>query len=132
MRELIRAEFAALGGVRQDPLTRRLVGPNSAVPVLMGGGAQILNAATAGQDSGWVVYTPGMRLSYALDSGSATTTFSVDISADGQTSLGQAYTGSWASSTAAESSGPIWLTNPQARYIRVNVLSGGPISFNSF
>lgn len=132
MRDLIRAEFVAFGGVRQDPLTKRLVGPSSAIPVLAGAGGQILSGATAGQDSGWVVYTPGMRLTYALDSGSTSTTFSVDISADGSTSLGQAYTGSWASSTAAESSGPIWLTNPQAKYIRINVLSGGPISFNSF
>ncbi len=102
------------------------------VPSLVSGaGVSLLSAASAGQDSGWLTYYPGMRLAYALDSGSATTTFSVDISADGSTSLGQAFSGTWASTTA-EISPPIWLTNPAARYIRFNVLSGGPLSVIKF
>lgn len=99
--------------------------------LVSGAGVSVLSAASAGQDSGWIAYTPGMRLAYALDSGSTTTTFSVDISNDGSTSLGQAFTGTWASTTA-EISPPIWLTNTQARYIRFNVLSGGPLSVIRF
>jgi hypothetical protein len=102
-----------------------LLGPVS------GAGNPVISAAAAGQDSGWIPYVPGMRLAYALDSGSTTTTFSVDISNDGVTSLGQAFTGTWASTTA-EISPPIWLTNTQARYIRFNVLSGGPLSVIRF
>lgn len=94
-------------------------------------GDWILNGATAGQDSGWVPYFPGMRLAYALDSGTTSTTFSVDISADGSASLGQAFTGTWASSTAYEISPPIWLNNQSARFIRFNVLTGGPLSVKS-
>ena len=56
--------------------------------LVSGAGVSVLSAASAGQDSGWIAYTPGMRLAYALDSGSTTTTFSVDISNDGSTSLG--------------------------------------------
>ena len=99
--------------------------------LVSGAGNPVISAATAGQDSGWIPYTPGMRLAYALDSGSTTTTFSVDISNDGSTSLGQAFTGTWATTTA-EISPPIWLTNTQARYIRFNVLSGGPLSVIRF
>lgn len=115
--------FLAIGGIRRDPLTKLLVGPDGPI----GAGVQILNSGTAGQDSGWVPYETGMRLAYALDSGTALTTFSVDISADGVTSLGQAYTGTWASTTA-EISMPIWLTNPAARFIRFNVVTAGPLS----
>jgi hypothetical protein len=99
--------------------------------LVSGAGNPVISAAAAGQDSGWIPYVPGMRLAYALDSGSTTTTFSVDISADGSTSLGQAFTGTWASTTA-EISPPIWLTNTRARYIRFNVLSGGPLSVIRF
>jgi hypothetical protein len=99
--------------------------------LVSGAGNPVISAAAAGQDSGWIPYVPGMRLAYALDSGSTTTTFSVDISNDGVTSLGQAFTGTWASTTA-EISPPIWLTNTQARYIRFNVLSGGPLSVIRF
>lgn len=99
--------------------------------LVSGAGTPVLNGANAGQDSGWVPYAPGMRLAYALDSGSTSTTFSVDISADGSTSLGQAFTGTWASTTA-EISPPIWLSNPAARFIRFNVLTGGPLSVVRF
>ena len=94
-------------------------------------GPWILEGATAGQNSGWVPYATGMRLAYALDSGTTATTFSVDISADGSTSLGQAFTGTWASSSAYEITPPIWLSNYAARFIRFNVLSGGPLSVRS-
>lgn len=114
--------------VTQDRITGQQYAGDAPVS---GAGTQIVNAGTAGSDSGWVVYTPGMRLAYALDSGSTTTTFSVDISADASTSLGQAFSGTWASTTA-EISPPIYLTNPAARYIRFNVLSGGPLSVIRF
>ena len=90
----------------------------------------VLNAATAGQNSGWIPYVPGMRLSYALDSGSTSTAFSIDISENGSTSLGQAFTGTWASSVKYEITPPIYLTNQAARFIRFNVLGGGPLSVN--
>lgn len=89
---------------------------------------EILSAANAGASSAWVPYVAGMRLAYALDSGSTSTQFSVDISADGITSLGQAFTGSWASSSVAEITPPLYLTNPQVAFIRFNVISGGPLS----
>jgi len=90
----------------------------------------ILNGATAGQDSGWIPYIPGMRLAYALDSGSTSTNFSVDASAssDGSTLPWQAFTGTWSSSSAYEISPPIYLSNQAARFIRFNVLTGGPLS----
>ena len=106
-------------------------GADMRLDLVSGAGTPILNGASAGQDSGWVAYTPGMRLAYALDSGSTSTNFSVDISADGSTSLGQAFTGTWAATTA-EISPPIWLTNTQARFIRFNVLTGGPLSVIRF
>lgn len=121
-------------GIRKEvPVTQdQISGQQFAGPApVSGAGAPVLDAGTAGSSSGWIAYTPGMRLAYALDSGSASTTFSVDISADGATSIGQAFTGTWASTTA-EISPPIWLTNPQARYIRFNVLSGGPLSVIRF
>lgn len=92
-------------------------------------GVWILNGASAGQDSGWLsLIGGGFRLSYALDSGTASTTFSVDISADGSTSLGQAFTGTWASSTAYEDTGQRLVSNVAAKFFRFNVLSGGPLS----
>jgi hypothetical protein len=91
-------------------------------------GDGVLDAASAGQSSAWFGYVPGMRLAYALDSGTTSTTFSIDFSADGVTSLGQAFTGTWASSTVAEITPPLYLTNPQARFLRFNVLTGGPLS----
>jgi hypothetical protein len=111
-----------------DPATGQAYGNGAPVS---GAGVPILNAATAGQDSGWITYYPGMRLAYALDSGSTSTTFSVDISNDGATSLGQAFTGTWAATTS-EISPPLYLTNTQARYIRFNVLTGGPLSVIKF
>lgn len=89
---------------------------------------EILSAASAGASSAWIPYQAGMRLAYALDSGSTSTQFSIDFSADGITSLGQAFTGTWASSSVAEITPPLYLTNPQAAFIRFNVTSGGPLS----
>ncbi len=123
-------EWKGIGGteVVYDPAN----GSSSAggSPVL-GAGVPVLDAATAGTSSAWIPYVPGMRLAYALDSGSTSTNFSVDISADGSTSLGQAFTGTWANTTA-EISPPIWLSNPAARFIRFNVLTGGPLSVIRF
>ena len=96
-------------------------------------GAVILSGATAGQDSGWQPLTGGaFRLAYALDSGSTTTTFSVDISADGVTSLGQAFTGTWASSSQWEDTQRREVSNVTAKFFRFNVLSGGPLSVIRF
>lgn len=91
--------------------------------------AAILNGASAGADSGWLPLSANPeRFVYQLDSGTTTTTFSVDISADGSTSLGQAFTGTYASSTVAEITFPIMFSNPLAKFFRWNVLSGGPLS----
>lgn len=90
---------------------------------------QILTGASAGQNSGWLPIAPfPERLFWQLDSGTTATQFTIDISADGATSLGQAFTGTWAASTAGEFSPPLLFTNPQARYFRVTVVSGGPLS----
>ena len=107
--------------------------PLSAAEVLAlraaaGGDKTLLSGASAGTSSAWVPYIAGMRLAWQLDSGTTSTTFSIDISVDGVTSLGQAYTGVWASSTVAEISPPLYLSNPLARFIRFNVLTGGPLS----
>lgn len=89
----------------------------------------ILNGASAGSDSGWLSISKAPeRFAYQLDSGSTATTFSVDISADGVSSLGQAFTGTWASSVLAEITFPIMFSNPLAKFFRWNVLSGGPLS----
>jgi hypothetical protein len=88
---------------------------------------EIVSGASAGTSSLWIPYAAGMRLAYALDSGTTATTFSLDISVDGTTSLGQAFTGTWASTTA-EITPPIWLTNPNVRFLRFNVLTGGPLT----
>jgi len=91
--------------------------------------AVILNGATAGQDTGWLpVSSSPERFVYQLDSGTTTTTFSVDISADGVTSLGQAFTGTWSSSALAEITFPIMFSHPLAKFFRWNVVSGGPLS----
>ncbi len=93
----------------------------------------ILSAASAGSDSGWLPIAPSPeRLLYQLDSGSTTTGFAVDISADGATSLGQAFTGTWASSTTAYITGLISYSNPLATYFRVTVTSGGPLSMQRY
>lgn len=92
-------------------------------------GDWILEGAVAGRDSGWLpLIGGGFRLAYALDSGTTSTTFSVDISADGVASLAQAFTGSWASSTLYEDTGERLVSNVNAKYFRFNVLSGGPLS----
>jgi hypothetical protein len=106
------------------------IGPDGQV---VGGGAlarvNILDNANAGTSTAWLpIAAYPERLAYQLDSGSAATTFSVDISADGVTSLGQAFTGTWARSDLAELTPPLMFSNPQARFFRFNVLSGGPLS----
>lgn len=93
----------------------------------------ILSGASAGDSTGWLPISPAPeRLMYQLDSGSASTQFAVDISADGVTSLGQAFTGSWASSTTAHITAPISFSNPLARFFRVTVMAGGPLSMRRF
>ena len=93
----------------------------------------ILSGASAGDSTGWLPISPAPeRLMYQLDSGSASTQFAVDISADGVTSLGQAFTGSWASSTTARITAPISFSNPLARFFRVTVMAGGPLSMQRF
>lgn len=94
-----------------------------------GAGVFILNGAVAGQDSGWLPLSGSkVRFAYALDSGSTTTTFSVDISSDGSTSLGQAFSGTWASSTQWEDTLERPISNVAATHFRFNVLTGGPLS----
>lgn len=94
-------------------------------------GVPILAGASAGADSGWLpINAAPERFAYQLDSGSTTTTFSIDISADGVTSLGQAFTGTWASSSSAEITPQIMFSNPLAKFFRWNVVSGGPLSVN--
>jgi len=94
-------------------------------------GVPILAGASAGADSGWLpINAAPERFAYQLDSGSTTTTFSIDISADGATSLGQAFTGTWASSSSAEITPQIMFSNPLAKFFRWNVVSGGPLSVN--
>jgi len=90
----------------------------------------IINGGVAGSKSGWIPKSPfSERLAYALDSGSTTTTFSIDISDDGITSLAQAFTGSYASSSLIEVTPPLSFSNPLAKYYQVNILTGGPITF---
>lgn len=90
---------------------------------------QILAGASAGANSGWLpISGHPERFLYQLDSGTTATTFSVDISADGVSSLGQAFTGTWSSSTVAEITPPLMFSNPQAKFFRWNVVSGGPLS----
>lgn len=106
----------------------RTGGVPAAVQALVSG-AWILDGASAGQSTAWLpLIGGGFRLAYALDSGTTTTGFSVDISADGVTSLGQAFTGSWASSTVFEDTGQRLVSNVNATHFRFNVLSGGPLS----
>jgi hypothetical protein len=104
---------------------------------LSGGGSgssgakqEILSGASAGTNSGWLpVAAYAERLAYSLDSGTTSTTFSVDFSADGVTSLGQAFTGSYASSSIAEVTPPILFSDIRAKFFRITVNTGGPISF---
>lgn len=113
-----------------DPLTggNSLVLPGGTLESV-GARQPILLGASAGADSGWLPLSKSPeRFVYQLDSGTTTTTFSVDISADGSTSLGQAFTGTYASSTVAEITFPIMFSNPLAKFFRWNVVSGGPLS----
>ena len=97
--------------------------------VSIGARQPVLNGASAGTDSGWLPLAQAPeRFAYQLDSGTTTTGFSVDISADGSTSLGQAFTGTWSSSTVAEITFPIMFSNPLAKFFRWTVMSGGPLS----
>lgn len=116
--------------VSTNPLTGMATGINAGGTVFnIARGTPILNGASAGADSGWLPLSDAPeRFMYQLDSGTTTTTFSVDISADGVTSLGQAFTGTWASSTLAEITPPIMFSNPLAKFFRWNVVSGGPLS----
>lgn len=99
----------------------RFVSPASRLPILSG--------ASAGQSTTWLaVSNAPERFAYQLDSGSTATTFSIDISADGVNSLGQAFTGTWARSDLAEITPPIMFSNPLAKFFRWNVVSGGPLS----
>lgn len=117
-----------------DPASGRILGyrgPRDTERPDIGSPARelILNAASAGVDSGWLPISPAPeRLVYQLTSGSTSTGFTVDISADGATSLGQAFTGTWARSDLACITGLISYSNPLARFFRVTVTSGGPIS----
>lgn len=89
----------------------------------------ILSGASAGTSTAWLSISDAPeRFAYQLDSGSTTTTFSVDVSADGSTSLGQAFTGTYASSSVAEITPLIMFSAPTAKYFRWNVLTGGPLS----
>lgn len=120
-----------VGGVRskRNPVTGGvgLLIDGKAVNVLPR--TPILAGASAGADSGWLPMSAAPeRFAYQLDSGSTATTFSVDISADGVSSLGQAFTGTYASSTVAEITFPIMFSNPLAKFFRWTVLSGGPLS----
>lgn len=102
----------------------------------------ILNGANVGASSAWVPFAPGQRIAYALDSGTTSTTATVDYSFDGGASVaGQAYTISYASSTAFEvgallvSAYFIGLVNAAKQagaftgyFFRVTVTGGGPLS----
>lgn len=95
------------------------------------GRVDVLNGATAGQSSAWLrIGLFPERYAYQLDSGSTSTQYAIDISEDGATSLGQAFTGTWARSDLAYITGLISYSNPRAKYFRVTVISGGPLSFS--
>lgn len=100
-----------------------------------GGGAAapkvpILQAASAGDSTEWLPIAPyPERLAYSLDTGSTATSFTIDVSENGSTSLGQAFTGSWASSAQAEITYPLLFSDVRARYFKITVTSGGPITF---
>ena len=122
-------------GFDYDDEGKKIVGtanPNSTAGVPLPNRQLVLSGAYAGDSSDWLPIVPyGERLAYALDSGSTTTTFSIDVSADGgATTLAQAFTGSYASSSVAEVTYPILFSALTATHFRINVLSGGPISFN--
>ena len=124
---MITADYSDAGKQGFSPAGAGLNGQQSAA---VSPRSNILSGANAGTDSGWLLIGPhAERLLYQLDSGSVSTGFSIDISADGITSLGQAWTGTYNSSTVAEFSFPLWFSNPLAKYFRVTVTSGGPISF---
>lgn len=124
MPELTEAEMLAARLAAQDTATDDRLGE-----IGLSTKKQILSAASAGQNSGWVPISPNLeRLFYQLDSGTTSTQFSVDISADGVNSLGQAFTGTWAASASGEFTPPLMFSNPLAKFYRFNVVAGGPLS----
>lgn len=107
-----------------------------------GAGNWVLNGASVGASSQWFPFRDLDRIAFALDSGSTSTTASVDYSFDGgQTTAGQAYTLATSSSTAFETGymqlSPYFIGLARAArdagtftgyYARVTVLTGGPLS----
>ena len=118
--------------VKFDPATNQpyvLNAAGQAVPLVGNRAAVILDSASAGASTAWLPISPNPeRLMYQLDSGTTSTQFAVDISADGSTSLGQAFTGVWSRSDLAEITPPIMFSNPLAKFFRVTIVSGGPIT----
>jgi hypothetical protein len=111
-----------------DPVSGSLVDAGG-VSYPLQRGTTILEGASAGADSGWIpMGAYGERFIYQLDSGSVSTGFTVDISVDGVLSLAQAFTGTWASSSLAEITPPLYFSNPLAKFIRWSVTSGGPLT----
>ena len=92
---------------------------------------EILTAANAGTDSGWLPINGPENLAWQLTSGSTSTNWQIDVSpsADGSSPT-TAYTGTYASSTVIERSPELFNlpASLNARYFRFSVLSGGPIS----
>lgn len=91
----------------------------------------VLQSASSGTSSDWLpIAAFPERLAYSLDSGSTSTTFTIGISADGgTTTLAQAFTGSWASSSVAEITYPIQYSDITATHFKITVTAGGPITF---
>lgn len=127
------AHLAPLGGDAGgsvDPATGSFIGPAGELVPIANHSRLVLNGATAGQASAWLpIAAYDERLIYQLTSGSTLTQFAIDVSADGVTSLGQAFTGTWQSSTVARRTRAIAFSHPLARYFRISILAGGPISF---
>jgi len=108
------------GAINPDGTTKYIGNPKE----------EMLVSASSGDASQWLpVATYPERWTYKLDSGSTSTTFSVDYSSDGLTSLGQAFTGSYSSSSVAEMTPPILFTDVRALFFKITVNSGGPITF---
>lgn len=105
--------------------------PDGSIIPIVNHNQVVLDGGVAGSDSGWLpISSFPERLAYALDSGSTATTFTIDVSADGGvTTLSQAFTGSYASSSVAEVTPPILFNAITATHFKITVTSGGPISF---
>lgn len=128
---LINEQRTKIQGIKHPDNTDTYLALNDSGPFNITTKTTILSGATAGTDSGWLPIAPyPERLGYALDSGSTSTTFTIDVSADGgATTLSQAFTGSYASSTVAEFSYPIQFSATTATHFKVTVTSGGPLTF---